>query len=92
MIANQLHTGYLFMINNGAVPWTSHKQSIVATSTMQAEHMSLSGPAREAIARSHLHGELLHKLAPPLIFSDNQGALDISENPTNHQTKHIDIR
>jgi hypothetical protein len=85
-------TDYLFMINNGAVSWTSHKQSTVATSTMQAEYMSLSNAAREAIARSQIYGELLLKLPPPLIFSDNQGAPDISEDPTNHQrTKHIDI-
>ena len=81
------------MINNGAVSWTSHKQSTVATSTMEAEYMALSDAAREAIARSQLYGELLLKTPPPLILSDNQGALEISENPTNYQkAKHIDIR
>ena len=58
-------TGYLYMINNGAVSWTSHKQSTVATSTMEAEYMALSDAAREAIARSQLYGELLLKLPPP---------------------------
>ena len=86
-------TGYLYMVNNGAVSWTSHKQSTVATSTVEDEYMALSDAAREAIARTQLFQELLLKLPPPLILSDNQGALDISEDPTNYQrAKHIDIR
>ena len=32
-------TGYLCKVNNGAVPWTSHNQSIVVTSTMEAKYM-----------------------------------------------------
>ena len=60
---------------------------------MEAEYMSLSDAAREAIARSQFYGEFLLKLPPPVILSDNQGALDITEDPTNYQkAKHIDIR
>src|SRR5436305_11584855 len=32
-------------------------------------------------------------LSTPILFSDNQGALTIAQNPTNYQrAKHIDIR
>jgi hypothetical protein len=59
---------------------------------MEAEYTALSDAAREAIARSQLYGKLFLKLPAPLILSDNQGALDISEDPTNYQrAKHIDI-
>src|SRR5271169_498060 len=51
-------TGYVFIINNGAVSWTSHKQSTVALSTMEAEYMSLSDAAREAFARCQLFRDL----------------------------------
>jgi hypothetical protein len=86
-------TGYLFMVNSGAVSWTSHKQSTVAISTMEAEYMALSDATREAIARSQLFNELYMQLPSPTVLSDNQGALDISEDPTNYQrAKHIDIR
>ena len=64
-------TGYIFMINNGAVSWTSHKQSTVATSTMEAEYMALSDASHEAIARTQLYAELRLKISPPLLFSDN---------------------
>ena len=81
------------MANNSAVSQTSHKQSLVATSTMEAEYMALSDAAGEAIARSRLYGEFLLKLPPSMVLSDNQGGLDITEDPTNYQkAKHIDIR
>jgi len=87
------HTGYLFCLNGSPISWTSKKQSTVATSTMEAEYMALSDAAREAIARLQQLSELKFMIPPPLLLSDNQGALDIAENPTNFQrAKHIDIR
>ena len=81
------------MVNNGAVSWTSRKQPTVALSTMEAEYMSLSDAAREIYARIQLFQELDIKIPTPILFSDNQGALTIAQNPTNYQrAKHIDIR
>jgi hypothetical protein len=86
-------TGYVFIINNGPVSWTSHKQTTVATSTMEAEYMSLSDASREAIARQHLYTDLNIQDSIPLLYSDNQAALAIAQNPVHHQrSKHIDIR
>lgn len=57
---------------------------------MEDEHMALSDAACETIARSQLYGEFQLKLPPPVILSDNQGALDVTEDPTNYQkAKHI---
>ena len=88
-------TGYIFFVNNGAISWTSHKQTTVALSTMEAEYMSLSDASREALARLQLFKDIrtFSERNIPTIFSDNQGALTIATNPTDHQrTKHIDIR
>ena len=86
-------TGYVFMINNGAVTWTSHKQSSVALSTMEAEYMSLSDAAREAIARQHFLDDLRILVNTPVLHSDNQAALSIVLNPVQYQrSKHIAIR
>ncbi len=83
------------MINGGAVSWTSHKQTTVALSTMESEYMALSDASRESIARSQFFAEL--NIFPPstpiTIFSDNQSALEITQNPKNYRkAKHIDIR
>jgi hypothetical protein len=36
------YTSYMFTINGGAVSWSTHKQSTVAFSSMEAEYMALS--------------------------------------------------
>jgi hypothetical protein len=60
---------------------------------MEAEYMSLSDATREVYARIQLFRELNIDINSPVVFSDNQGALAIAQNPTNYQrSKHIDIR
>ena len=89
------YTGYIFLICGGAVSWSTHKQSTVALSSMEAEYMALSDAAREALARKQLFCELQipSGLKPITILSDSQSALDISENPARYrQAKHIDVR
>ena len=87
-------TGYVFMINNGPVSWTSHKQTSVALSTMEAEYMSLSDASREAIARIHLYSDLdVSTVSPPLLYSDSTSALSLTDESAPYQrSKHIDTR
>jgi len=86
-------TGYVAMFNNGPVSWSSHKQTSIALSIMEAEFMALSDASREAIARIQFFDELGINVSPPLLLSDNQQALSMVENPVQHQrTKHIDIQ
>jgi len=92
-------TGYLFVVNNGAILRTSRRQTTVALFTMEPEYMALSDATREAIAKHQLMQELRINVAPPQInyppriHCDNQGTLAIAENPVNYQcSKHIDIR
>jgi hypothetical protein len=68
-------TGYIFMINNGAVTWSSHKQSFVALSTMEAEYMSLSDATRKAIARHQFAKDLQILVNNPMLHSDNSSRL-----------------
>jgi len=86
-------TGYVFIINNGPVSWSSHKQSSVALSTYDAEYMAMSDASREAIARSQFFQDLDIKTDVPTLHSDNQAALStvMSEVP-HHRAKHIAIR
>ena len=42
-------TGYVYMLNGGAVSWCSCKQSVVAGSMCEAEYMAASEAAHEVI-------------------------------------------
>ena len=33
-------SGYIFMLSNGPISWKSHKQSLIASSTMEAEYVA----------------------------------------------------
>jgi hypothetical protein len=75
-------TGYIVMLNNGAIAWKSRRQPTVALSTMESEYMALTDATKE-----------LKSDNPTNLFSDNQGAIALAKNPVSHsQAKHIDIR
>jgi hypothetical protein len=42
-------TGYVFLVNGGAVSWRSSKQSLVARSTMESEYMAATEAADEVV-------------------------------------------
>jgi Reverse transcriptase (RNA-dependent DNA polymerase) len=89
------YTGYVFIINGGAVTWSTHKQHTVAFSSMESEYMALSDAAREALARKQFFEELQIPSAsrPVPLLTDSQTALEISDNPAKYrQAKHIDVR
>lgn len=87
-------TGYIFLLQGGAISWRSHKQQTVALSTAEAEYMSMSSAAQEALWLQQLHAELGQLQSTPLIiFSDNQSAIKLSNNDCYlPRSKHIDIR
>jgi hypothetical protein len=100
--------GYVFTIYNGAVTWKSRRQSTVALSSTEAEYVGYTEAAKEAIWIRGLLIELDQRIPlnrinnehnskwgqePITIRVDNQGAIDLANNPKIHdRTKHIDIR
>ena len=42
-------SGYIFLLNGGAISWCSSKKSIVAGSTCEAEYIAASGATNEGI-------------------------------------------
>ena len=89
-------SGYLFKIGGASVSWMSRKQSCVALSTAEAEYISLTHAAQEAIWLNRLLAELKGIKEPPkpaLIHEDNQSAISMSRNPQFHgRSKHIAIK
>ena len=89
-------TGYIFLLNGGAVTWCSSKQSIVAGSTCDAEYITASEGANEGVWMkefiSYL-GVIPSASGPIKIFCDNTGAIALAKEPRFHKrTKHIKRR
>lgn len=87
-------SGYVFLLGGGAITWKSQRQRSVALSTTEAEYVSASLAAREAVwLRSLLMSMGVISDEPTKIYCDNQSALRLIRNPEFHQrSKHIDIK
>jgi transposase InsO family protein len=86
--------GYSFNFAGGTVSWSSKKQPVVATSTVEAEYIASANATKEAIWLRTLLQELdIVQSSATIIYSDNQGCIALSNNPVSHsRAKHIDIR
>ena len=51
-------SGYAFILNSGAISWSSRRQSCVALSTAEAEYMSLADASKIAIWSGRMVNEL----------------------------------
>lgn len=87
-------SGYLYRIGGATVSWISRKQSCVATSTMEAEYVALSGAAQEAVWLRGLLDELDEKqVQATTVYEDNRSCLDfVALDHQKKRSKHIDIR
>lgn len=85
-------SGYMFLLQGGAVSWSCKRQPTVALSTCEAEYMALSAAVQEA---SWWHGLVLQfgGKHPIDLYCDNQSTICIAKNGGyTPRTKHIDIR
>ncbi|GKB94037.1 retrotransposon protein, putative, ty1-copia subclass [Tanacetum coccineum] len=70
-------TGYVFVVNGGAVDWKSKKQTTIAMSATQAEYMAASEAAIEAVWIRKFVGDLgvMPSIKEPINFKNDQFAL-----------------
>ena len=63
-------TGYMFILNDGAVSWCSSKQSIVAGSTCEADYIAASETANEGVWMKDFISDLgvIPSALGPMIF------------------------
>jgi hypothetical protein len=87
-------TGYLFLLNNSPISWTSKKQQTVTLSFTEAEYVALAQATKEVIWLRALFKDLgQEQTAPTIIYEDNKSAIALATNSANHQkTKHIDVQ
>ena len=86
-------SGYVFLLRNGAISWSSRKQRTVAQNTTEAEYMAMTDAANQAVWYQSFLGELGYTCNEPIpLHGDNKGAIDLALNPvTSRRSKHIDI-
>ena len=89
-------SGFVFLLNNGAISWSSKKQSCIALSTMEAEFVASASAVQEAIwlkrFMDHL-GVNDNAKGPIIVNCDSQAAIAYTKDPKYHgKTKHIDIK
>ena len=77
-------SGFVFVLNGGAVSWKSSKQETVADSTIEFEYIAASEAAKEAVwIKNFITGlGVVPSILDPLeIFCDNNGAIAQAKEP-----------
>ena len=86
-------SGFVFILNGGAVSWRSSKQDTVADSTTEAEYIAASEAAKEGVWVKNFISDLgvVEGASNPLdLYCDNSGAIAQVKEPRNHhKTPHI---
>nr|GEU72225.1 malonyl-coenzyme A:anthocyanin 3-O-glucoside-6''-O-malonyltransferase-like [Tanacetum cinerariifolium] len=85
-------TGYVFILNGGVVDWKSAKQSIFATSSVEAEYIAAFDASKEAVwVRKFISrlGVVLTIKEPISMYCDNTGGFAIANE--SGITKVLDI-
>jgi hypothetical protein len=85
-------TGYVYLLNGGAISWSSRLQPTVAASTTEAEYMAGAYSVKEGLWLRKLMRDLGHPLKVLEIRGDNQSALKLMKHPiASQRSKHIDV-
>ena len=88
-------SGYAFLLNNGAITWSSKKQPCIALSTMEAEYVAYLVAVQEAVwlRRFFQHLKAIKDASGFVtIHCDSTTVFAYAKDPKYHgKTKHIDI-
>ncbi|XP_057770721.1 secreted RxLR effector protein 161-like [Salvia miltiorrhiza] len=89
-------SGYVYLLAGEAISWKSVKQTLVASSTMEAEFVACYEASNHGIwLRNFVTGlRVLENVERPLkLFCDNKSAVLYSNNnKSSSKSKHIDIK
>ena len=87
-------SGYVFLVDGGAVSWSTKRQEIVSLSTTESEYVAATHATKEALWLRSLIGQIFGAFTDATtLFSDNQSAIALSKDHQYHaHSKHIDVR
>ena len=78
-------SGYVFLINRGAILWSSKKQTLVTLSTAKLEYVAATYAAKEALWLQQLIGKVFHPIKKPItLYSDSQSAIALMKDGLYH--------
>ncbi|CAI5951656.1 unnamed protein product [Closterium sp. NIES-65] len=86
--------GYVFTMGGAAVSWRTKRQTVIATSTTEAEYIAMFEGAREAAHLRRLCADLgFPQREPTVLYVDNQSAIALGKGEQMSQrTKHMEVR
>ncbi|GAU38708.1 hypothetical protein TSUD_396360 [Trifolium subterraneum] len=86
--------GYMFLIGDAPISWCSKKEQVVALSSCEAEYITASMCATQAIWLKNLIEEIAGKGMDSVTLKiDNISAINLAKNPISHgRSKHIEMR
>ncbi|GJT01390.1 hypothetical protein Tco_0822559 [Tanacetum coccineum] len=91
---SRLRSGWVFLLNGGAMTWKSSKQDTVADSTSESEYIVACEASKKAIWMKNFIGDLgvVPTVQDPIeIFYDNESAVSLTKEPKDHRkSKHIE--
>jgi hypothetical protein len=87
-------SGYAFLIDGGAISWSSKHQEIVSLSTTESKYVAATHGMKEALWLCSLLTDAFGTtISATTLFSDNQAAIALTRDHQYHaRTKHIDVR
>lgn len=88
------NSGFVCFLSNSPVMWKSKKQTIVATSSAEAEYIALSSGAKEVIwIKRMIESFGLKQEKPTKMYSDSMSAIAMVTKPkSGSKSKHIDTK
>ncbi|KAM0052614.1 putative RNA-directed DNA polymerase [Helianthus debilis subsp. tardiflorus] len=87
-------SGYFSLVGGNLVTWRSKKQKVVALLSAEAEFRGIARGLSKVLWIRKLLEDIgfSQRVAPSKIMYDNTAAIQISENPVQHdRTKHVEV-
>jgi hypothetical protein len=92
-LKNRSRSGYLLFVNNCLLSWYSKKQSLLASSTEEAEVYAANEAAKSINWLMNLLNELNLKYEIPIMHEDNNNAIAwIVDKKSTMRTRHFQLR
>lgn len=86
-------SGFAFLFGSSLVSWSSKKQPVIALSSTEAEYVTVTSAAQEALWFQYLLREIGYNQDTVIIHEDNEACINLSKNPQEYKrTRHIQVK